>query len=118
MIVIVDDHPDICRGIELTLRLSGLPARCFCDPFKALVFVRKERPTLLLLDMMMPGMSGIELLTAVRAEPNLQGLPVVMMSACPTERAVADAARLGVGLVLSKCNFEWSQLPKLISRSV
>ena len=64
------------------------------DGLKALGRIKKEVPTLAILDVMMPGLDGYEVLTFIRETAHLEGLPVVMLTA----RAQLDDIQLGLSL--------------------
>ena len=70
MIAIIDDHHDICRGLEFVVRHAGFEAKCFTDPCAGLAFVIEQKPSLTILDLMMPQMNGIEVLRAIRSGPS------------------------------------------------
>ena len=117
MIVIVDDHRDICRGLEFVMRHAGFEARCFTDPRMVLPYVTEHKAALILVDLMMPQMGGLDVLRAVRADPSTRQIPVLLMSAAASERHVAEARTLGVERIISK-SVDWSKLPALIGTIV
>lgn len=81
VILIVDDDPDILRVVEVNLRLHGfevLPARSGPE---ALALLENHRPDLALVDLMMPGMDGVELTRRLRADPMVTALPIIMLTA-------------------------------------
>jgi two-component system response regulator AdeR len=77
MILVVDDHPDICQALEILLEAAGLRVKCITDPTAVLPAIEALKPHLVILDNHMPRMSGIELLRIIRSRPDLQALPVV-----------------------------------------
>lgn len=64
---VVDDEPVIALTLEAILRLHGFSVRSFTDPFEALAAARVEAPGILLSDVVMPGLSGVELAVQIRA---------------------------------------------------
>ena len=81
MIWCVDDDNTI-REIEVyTLKQTGFEARGFADGSSMLEALKQEVPTLIILDIMMPGMDGIEVLETLRSEPEYQNIPVIMATA-------------------------------------
>ena len=117
MIVIVDDHYDICRGLEFVVRHAGFEARCFTDPCVALAYVTEHKAALMLVDLMMPQMGGLDVLRAVRSDPSTCQIPVLLMSSAASERHVAEARMLGVERIISK-SVDWTKLPALIGSIV
>ena len=86
LILIVDDQIEACRPLALLLRHLGHKGDYATSGEAALEYLRRQKPDLLILDVMMPGMDGMEVLRHVRSDPRHAGLPVVMFS------AVADPA--------------------------
>ncbi|MBE7024820.1 MAG: response regulator transcription factor [Ruminococcaceae bacterium] len=85
MIWCVDDDSTI-REIEVyALEQMGLQARGFADGVTMLEALKKEKPALIVLDVMMPEMDGIEVLKKLRAEPIYKDIPVIMATAKGTE---------------------------------
>ncbi|MBQ7301144.1 MAG: response regulator transcription factor [Clostridia bacterium] len=85
MIWCVDDDRTI-REIEVyTLEQTGFTARGFSDGFSVLEALKTETPDLIVLDIMMPGMDGLEVLYKLRAEEAYKNIPVIMATAKGTE---------------------------------
>ncbi|MFG3203045.1 response regulator transcription factor [Streptomyces sp. NPDC048192] len=78
-VLVVDDDAAIRRSLERGLRLSGFAVRTAADGPQALAAIRDVPPDVLVLDVSMPGMSGIEVCTRLRDEG--RDLPVLMLSA-------------------------------------
>ncbi|GAL21415.1 chitin catabolic cascade sensor histidine kinase ChiS [Vibrio maritimus] len=81
VLLIADDEPVNLRILESFLRLEGYQVRLAKDGIEALEQIEKEKPELLLLDIMMPGMSGFEVCEAVREKYDHAALPVIMLTA-------------------------------------
>ncbi len=81
-ILIVDDDVDIREMLRTVLELDGYRVAVAADGREALELLRSgSAPALMLLDVMMPVMSGAELLTELRRDPRFARLPVVLVSA-------------------------------------
>ncbi len=80
-ILVVDDEPDIVRLVEISLKLCNYDVRTASSGKEALAMARAERPHLMLLDIMMPEMSGYEVCQEIRKDAALKDLPVVMLTA-------------------------------------
>jgi CheY-like chemotaxis protein/phosphoribosyl 1,2-cyclic phosphodiesterase len=99
IVLIVDDDPMITSVLQSTLKDEGLQVLTAADGESALQLVHQRRPALILLDMMLPGMNGLEVCRAIRAEsdPSLCDLPIVMLTgAIPQERDLVEAFAAGV----------------------
>ena len=80
-ILIVDDEPDLLELVGYTLYGAGYQALTALSGEEALRKVETELPDLIILDVMMPGMSGLDVLRELRARPATAGLPVIILSA-------------------------------------
>jgi len=81
VVLVAEDDSDIRSLVTAKLTGAGFAVRAFGDGTAALAELREARPDVALFDVMMPGISGIELLTEVRADPALASVPVILMSA-------------------------------------
>jgi two-component system KDP operon response regulator KdpE len=79
-VLVVDDHPKVLTFIEIDLKLRGFDVICGCSGKEALELVTSAKPDILLLDMIMPGMDGFEVLKELRT---FTKLPVIAFSASP-----------------------------------
>ena len=80
-ILIVDDNVETLRLIGLVLRRQGYQVLAARDGFQALAMAERERPDLILLDVMMPGMDGVEVTRRLRAETTTASIPILMFTA-------------------------------------
>ena len=94
-VLIADDEANIVVSLEFLLKREGHRVLIARDGAEALAMIRSERPALVLLDAMMPGLSGFDLCEAIRADPALSDIRIVMLTARSRE---ADEARaMGAG---------------------
>ncbi len=93
-VLIVDDDESLAQAIEATLSLEGLQTVTAHDGERALALIRSLRPDLLLLDVMLPGKSGIEVCATLKTDPATASIPVILVTAKADEvdRAVGLAA--------------------------
>ncbi|NLF01256.1 MAG: response regulator [Anaerolineales bacterium] len=82
-VLIVDDDQGFCHLVQRWLEASrrGLSVRRAYDGERGLEELHTQRPDLLLLDLMMPGMDGYEMMATIREDPDLADLPVVVLTA-------------------------------------
>jgi DNA-binding response OmpR family regulator len=80
-ILIVDDDPELLRLIGIALQRANYQPIVAKDAESALERLRKDQPALVILDIMLPGMSGIELCRTLRSETKTLPLPIIMLSA-------------------------------------
>jgi CheY-like chemotaxis protein len=80
-ILVVDDNDAICKSLAKLLGHIGHKGYCVTNGEDALQFVRHKKPDLMILDVMMPGMDGLEVLRQLQSDDETKRLPVVMFSA-------------------------------------
>jgi DNA-binding response OmpR family regulator len=101
-IFVVDDDRDVAQSIEIALRRRGFRVTLAHSGVEALKLLRRYRPDLVLLDVLMPGMSGIEVCRRLRADENTAGLPVIFLTARGQERDRIEGLRVGADDYLGK----------------
>ena len=93
-VLIVEDDPDIAEGLRYALESAEFEARVVFTGEEGLAesLNREHPPVLILLDLLLPGMSGVEICRRLRLEPSTKRTPIIMMS------ARASAADITIGL--------------------
>jgi len=90
-IFVVDDEPVIASTLAAILQMHGFSAKFFTSPLEALAAARKKSPDLLISDVEMPGLSGIELAVKMKAQyPKCQ---ILLFSGQPSTLDLVDSAR-------------------------
>jgi len=100
-ILVVDDNADLREYIASILR-GSYSVELAIDGHAALAAARRRRPTLILSDVMMPGLDGFGLLAAVRADPTLEDVPLILLSARAGEEATIEGLEAGADDYLVK----------------
>lgn len=114
-ILIVDDEPDMRLAVRNVLKLRGYEVSEAGDGPSALAMVREGRPDLVLLDIRLPGMDGIEVLDGLKKLDDT--LPVVMITGYGHIQSAVDVMKLGANEYLQK-PFENAQLVETVKRFV
>lgn len=94
-IVIADDDADIRELVVFKLRHAGHEVHPVADGASAVEACLADRPDLLILDVMMPGMSGLDAARAVRANPEMADVPIIMLTARAQETDVEQGFEAG-----------------------
>ena len=97
-----DDEPAILSLVAFILDRAGYRVTSTTDGWVTLDLAENLHPDLILTDIMKPHMSGLELLSRLKAHPTLSAIPVVMMSACFTSEVVNRALEMGAESYLVK----------------
>ncbi len=114
-ILTIEDQPDIRRLIRMTLEFKGHRVIEAGNGAEGLSLARRERPDLILLDVMMPGIDGLSAARSLAADPELSRIPVVMLSALGGSTDVESGLSTGVKAYLVKPFSPW-ELLELIAR--
>jgi DNA-binding response OmpR family regulator len=101
-ILVVDDDRDVAQSIELALRRRGFRVTLAYSGVEALKTLRRYRPDLVILDVLMPGMSGLEVCRRLRSDANSSDLPIIFLTARGQERDRIEGLRAGADDYLSK----------------
>ncbi|RPH42453.1 MAG: EAL domain-containing response regulator [Burkholderiales bacterium] len=102
-VMMIDDEPILVELVRAFLEDAGYrDFRGETDPVAAMKRLRAEHPDVLLLDLMMPGMSGFEVLREVRADPQLKMMPVIVMTSASDARTKLRVLELGATDFLEK----------------
>lgn len=101
-ILVIEDEPAIQELISCNLELAGYRAARALSAEEALALVRGELPDLVVLDWMLPGMSGAEFLRRLRADERTRPVPVIMLTARAEERDKLAALESGADDYLTK----------------
>lgn len=108
-ILIVDDEPFMLRLIETSLKKAGFDLISCRSGEQALDLAAQQRPSLIIMDLMMPGMDGFTTLQHLKAKPDLGKVPVIMLTAKGHKFTQEKAEEGGVDAFLTK-PFSPSQL--------
>jgi CheY-like chemotaxis protein len=115
-VLVVEDDRFLRRACEVSLRQRGFTVLTAADGEVALAMIQAELPGLVLLDLLMPRMSGLELLRRLRAEERTRALPVLVLSNSSREEDVAELERLGITAYLVKANLSLEELGETVKR--
>jgi two-component system alkaline phosphatase synthesis response regulator PhoP len=109
-ILLAEDDRFMRRACEVALRRRGFDVLLAEDGEQALRLTRAELPDLLLLDLLMPKMSGIDVLREVKNDSATRAIPVVILSNSSRELEISDARALGAVGYLIKANLSLQEL--------
>lgn len=101
-ILVIDDDKLIREGLSALLKSAGQNVLEAADGKKGLEVTLKEHPDLIVTDLRMPNMSGQEMIDAIRADDDIKGTPVVILTNDETSDSVNQALQTGVTVYLAK----------------
>jgi DNA-binding response OmpR family regulator len=113
-ILIVEDDHFLGDLLVDYLKKHGLRAYLAKDAETALKMIRQERPLLVLLDLLLPGMNGLELLETLKNEDIVPDLPVIILSNLSQKEKIEQAINLGAKDFLVKASFDLSEITQKV----
>lgn len=116
-ILVVDDEPDVVMILRTALQTEGYEVVTASNGPDALEEAAESAPDLMVLDVMMPGMSGFEVLKELKAEPKTSQIPVIMLTGVSEREKIQDALSSGIDYYLIK-PFEFDDLMEKIARAL
>jgi DNA-binding response OmpR family regulator len=116
-VLVADDDPIILRLLEVNLGLEGFAVVTAGRGEEAIRQAQEMRPDLIILDVMMPGMSGYDVAGQLRNDPDTAGIPIVFLSARAQEEDRKRGHALGVAAYVTK-PFDPAELVDIVRRLV
>jgi two-component system alkaline phosphatase synthesis response regulator PhoP len=101
-ILLIEDEEDIASLIKLQGELAGYKVHIETDGLNGYLAVERERPDIVVLDIMLPGLNGLDVCRKIKGNPNLQNIPIVMISAKSEELDVVLGLELGADDYVAK----------------
>jgi CheY-like chemotaxis protein len=116
-ILIVDDNPTNLKLVSFLVRSHGYDVVTATDASAALAAIRAERPTVILMDLQLPGIDGLELTRRLKADPATRQIPVVAVTAYAMKGDHEKALAAGCDDYVTK-PIDTRTLPDVIARHV
>jgi DNA-binding response OmpR family regulator len=101
-VLIVEDEPHIVLSLELLLQRAGYDTATATDGEEGWALVQRLHPDVVLLDLMLPKRNGYEVCRAIKADPGLRGIPVIIVSAKGQAVEVLKGLDLGAAAYVTK----------------
>lgn len=117
-VLVVEDDRFLRRACETSLRQQGYAVRSAADGEEGLRLARTEPPDVVLLDLLMPKMTGLEVLRALREDEATRDIKVLVLSNSSREQDMLEIERLGVSGYWVKANLSLQELGELVGRIV
>ena len=101
-VVIIEDEPFIIEALTFLLENEGLDVQSISDGANAIDFIIKSKPNLVILDIMLPNVSGMKILEDIRSMGEISNLPVLMLTAKGQKKDRRAAEEAGVSKFMTK----------------
>ena len=113
-VLVVDDEEDLLELVRYNLTKEGYVVECVGSGEEALKAARRQPPDLIVLDLMLPAVDGLEVCRRLKADPKTREVPIVMLTANALADHIAAAEAAGADRHLAK-PFDAAELLELIS---
>lgn len=114
-IAVVEDDPFLSRAFSLKLSNAGFEVFSIKDGLEAMDIISKEKPDIILLDLMLPHRSGFEILTDIKADEKLKNIPVLILSNLGQEEEMERGLKLGAKEYLVKTDIKLEEVVEKIN---
>jgi DNA-binding response OmpR family regulator len=101
-LLVVEDDAALAKVLQMRLQLEGFEVDVAGDGAEAMVAIRARPPDLVICDLMMPVMNGTEVTRAVKGDPQLKAIPILILTALKSEKEMEELRRLGAEAFASK----------------
>lgn len=101
-VLLIEDEPNIIEAISFILARDGWDVKTHANGHDAIEAIRARAPDMVILDVMLPGRSGFDILHDIRSDPQLSGLPVLMLTARGQVKDREMAERAGASRYMTK----------------
>jgi DNA-binding response OmpR family regulator len=112
-VLVADDDPDMLTILRINLEAEGYAVDEASDGKEAWGMARELRPDMVVLDVMMPHIDGIDVLTRMRTDPGTRDIPIVLLTAKATDEDIWEGWRAGADYYLTK-PFQLDELLRFI----
>ena len=102
MILIIEDEEDIVELVKYNLEKEGFSVRSADDGEEGLRMIRTHKPSLVILDLMLPGIDGLEVAKKIKRDDNLVHIPLIMLTAKSSESDIVVGLELGADDYITK----------------
>ena len=117
-ILFIEDEPTLQKGLDEILRQEGFQIFGAFDGDEGMDLARKEKPDLILLDIILPKKDGFEVLKELKADKDLKDTPVIILTNLEGTGDVEKALDLGATTYLVKANYELEDILNLIKNNL
>ena len=115
-ILYVEDNDDNVYMLKNRLARAGFTVVIATDGMQGIAMATSEQPDLILLDMLMPKLSGLEVLRALRGDEATRAVKVLILSNSSREQDIAEVSNLGISGYFVKSNLSLQELGELVGR--
>lgn len=115
-ILVVDDEPSIQKAIAEALRMEDFVVFTAADGEQAMELVKQNKPDLILLDLILPGKNGFEVLKEIKSFGEFSKIPIIILSNLGDEEEIRQGMRMGAADYLIKADYDLHEVVAIIKK--
>ncbi|MCL5435814.1 MAG: response regulator [Patescibacteria group bacterium] len=117
-ILVVEDEPSILKAVVEVLGMHGYQVFSATDGEHGLALASEVKPDLVLLDLILPGKNGFEVLKELKSTVGLSDIPVIISSNLGDEEEVQQGLKLGAADYLIKADYDLDEVVKIVAKNL
>lgn len=115
-ILVIEDEPSILKAMTEVFEMNGYQVMSATDGEHGLALASSGKPDIILLDLILPGKNGFEVLKELKASAELSKIPVVISSNLGDEEEIQQGLQLGASDFLIKADYDLKEVVKIIEK--
>ncbi len=115
-ILVIEDEPALLKAMTEALSLDGFTVDSAIDAESGMAMLQAVRPNLILLDLILPGKNGFEILKEIKGTPEYAGIPVIILSNLGDEEEIQQGMKLGAKDFLIKADYDLADLVQIVKK--
>ncbi|MBI4709030.1 MAG: response regulator [Candidatus Portnoybacteria bacterium] len=118
LILFVEDEPTLQKTLGRALEHEGYEVQSALDGQSGLALIKRIKPNIVLLDLILPKMDGFGVLKAIKEDPEIKDIPVIVLTNLESPQDVEKALSLGATTYLVKANYELDEVIKKVKEVI
>ena len=101
-LLVIDDEPALAKVLQMRLEIEGFEVEVAYDGAEAMTMIASRAPDLVVCDLMMPVMDGLEFTRAMKGDPGLRSIPILILTALKSAKQTAELEKAGADAFANK----------------
>lgn len=118
LLILVEDEKSIVGILKEEIKKSGINVEVALNGLIGMAKIKKDKPDLVLLDLILPNKSGLDILKEMRNDPELKDIPVIILSNLADDDHLKETISLGISDYLVKSNHELREVVSTVNKYI
>ena len=118
LLILVEDEKSIVGILKEEIKKSGINVEVALNGLIGMAKIKKDKPDLVLLDLILPNKSGLDILKEMRNDPELKDIPVIILSNLADDDHLKETISLGISDYLVKSNHELREVVSTVNKFI